>query len=121
LLPLGDEREQIAFCRRIQEESLSVRATEELVREAIHAADREPLGVVGDDRASAGKNSARSRSKHISSLEQELRAALGTKVDIRTGAKGRGRIVVHFTSHEEFERVRALIAGEGHAAQSHAG
>ncbi|MFV2069798.1 MAG: ParB/RepB/Spo0J family partition protein, partial [Pirellulales bacterium] len=29
LLPLGDEREQLAFCRRIREESLSVRDTEE--------------------------------------------------------------------------------------------
>jgi DNA-binding response OmpR family regulator len=36
---LGEEREQLAFCRRIQEEQLSVRATEQLVAEAVRAAD----------------------------------------------------------------------------------
>jgi ParB family transcriptional regulator, chromosome partitioning protein len=47
LLPLGDEREQVAFAKRIQAESLSVRATEEIVHETIHRADHEPLAVVG--------------------------------------------------------------------------
>ncbi len=46
LLPLGDEREQIEFCRRIQREGLNVRQTEALVQETIDAADREPLAAV---------------------------------------------------------------------------
>ena len=114
LLPLGDEREQAAFCQRIQEEKLSVRATEELIREAINEADGEPLGVVAGEssttptgkKAAAGKTS---RSQHINSLEQQLRLALGTKVDVRPGAKGRGKIVIHFTSHEEFDRLQDLM------------
>jgi ParB family transcriptional regulator, chromosome partitioning protein len=121
LLPLGDEREQVAFCRRIQEEGLSVRATEELIRETINAAEEQELGVVAQEGPanSAGKNSAAGkvrRSQHVNSLEQELRVALGTKVDVRPGAKGKGKIVIHFTSHEEFDRLRAYFSGdEGHA------
>ncbi len=53
LLPLGDEHEQIAFSRRIREESLSVRATEELVQQTIHQADAEPLSVIGVETARA--------------------------------------------------------------------
>jgi hypothetical protein len=34
-----------------------------------------------------------------------LRRAIGAKVDVRQAATGRGRIVIHFKNHEEFERV----------------
>ncbi len=40
LLPLGDEREQVAFCDRIKKEGLSVRAVEQLVQEQIHSAEQ---------------------------------------------------------------------------------
>ena len=49
LLPLGDEREQFAFCERIQKEGLNVRQTEAMVQELIEQADRGPLGVIGRD------------------------------------------------------------------------
>jgi ParB family chromosome partitioning protein len=110
LLPLGDEREQVEFCRRIADEGLSVRAVETLVQETIRAADAEPLTVVTSD----GRRKRRTRSQHLASLEQEFRTSLGTKVDVRQGARGRGRIVVHFSSHEEFERLQRQICGHGH-------
>ena len=120
LLPLGDEREQAAFCKRIQEETLSVRTTEELVREAINQADGQPLGVVAGegskDAASKTSGGAKgSRSQHINSLEQQLRLSLGTKVDVRPGAKGRGKIVIHFTSHDEFDRLQDYLMDSSHA------
>lgn len=104
LLPLGDEREQLAFAERIERETLSVRATEELVQQTIHHADREPLTVVGGDPPTPRKS--RGTGEHNAALEQELRTALGTKVDIRQRASGRGQIVIHFASGEEFERLR---------------
>jgi ParB family chromosome partitioning protein len=113
LLPLGDEREQLAFCQRIQHGNLSVRATEELVQQAIHQADHEPLAVVGGD--PPRKKPSRKSSEQCAALEQELRAALGTKVDIKQRARGRGQIVIHFTSHEEFERLRDHLAGRRHS------
>lgn len=107
MLPLGDEREQIAFCERIQKEELNVRQTEGLVQELIERADSGPLGVVGHD----GKRTRarKGRSEHVAALEQELRAALGTRVKLTHDAKGRGKFEVYFQSHEEFERIRQHI------------
>lgn len=42
-------------------------------------------------------------------LEQELRSALGTKVSL-THKNGKGKIVIPFSSHAEFERLYALLA-----------
>ena len=109
LLPLGDEREQLAFCKRIQDESLSVRATEEMVQQAIHHADSEPLGVIGVE--THGRRASRRASQHSAALEQELRTALGTKVELKQKTGGRGQIVIHFTSAEEFDRIREHLCG----------
>ena len=107
LLPLGDDREQKAFCERVQSEGLSVRATEELVRRTIREADADPLKVVGADPPT--RKPARPRSEHLAALEQEFRAALGTRVDIREGRRGRGKIVIHFKNHAEFDRLRGEL------------
>jgi len=111
LLPLGDEPEQIAFCNRIREEGLSVRDTERLVQEKIDHEDAEPLSIAGDRTRSGRKR--RTRNHQIASLEQELRVALGTKVDIRQGSRDRGRIIIHFNNNEEFERIRDQLANTG--------
>ncbi len=107
MLPLGDEREQLAFCERIQNEGLNVRQTEGMVQELIERADGGPLGVIGRD----GKPSKprKSRSEHVAALEQELRAALGTRVKLTHNARGRGKLEIQFQSHEEFERIRQHI------------
>jgi ParB family chromosome partitioning protein len=109
LLPLGDEAEQIAFCRRIQDEGLSVRGTEQLVSETIRAADAEPLAAATDG---AARPARKPQSHQLSALEQDLKHALGTKVDIRLGARQRGKIVIHFKNHDEFERLRAILLAE---------
>lgn len=109
LLPLGDEPEQVAFCQRIVAEGLSVRAVESLVQETVRAADASPLSVVGGDEPTA--KPARARGHHLTSLEQEFRTALGTKVDVRQNIKGRGRIIIHFSGPEEFERLHTWLCG----------
>lgn len=111
LLPLGDEHEQLAFCQRIQQESLSVRATEELVQQNIHQADHEPLAVIGLG-ATQRPKSAKQPGRHAGALEQELRTALGTKVELKQRAAGRGQIVIHFASADEFERLRSQLCGK---------
>jgi ParB family chromosome partitioning protein len=110
LLPLGDEREQIEFCRRIVAEQLSVRAVEDLVADSIRAADEPASGGVDPRRPDTiAAKRRRPRSQHIAALEQELRHALGTKVEIRQGARGRGKLLVHFSSGDEFERLRQIL------------
>jgi ParB family chromosome partitioning protein len=119
LLPLGEEREQIAFCKRIQEEGLSVRRTEAVVQETIHKADAEPLGVIGRD---GKRRPPRPQSEHVASLEQEFRRVLGAKVKITHSSGGRGKLIIHFASHEEFERLRTNICAiQAAPAQTQAG
>ncbi len=117
LLPLGEEREQVDFCKRIQRERLSVRQTETLVQETIAAADGGGLGVVGQDGKTTRQRGV--QSEHIAALEQELRSALGTKVKITQNSRGRGKLVIHFGNHQEFERLREQLSSP--AATSKAG
>lgn len=108
LLPLGDETSQLALCHEIQQTGMSVRETERTVSDRIRAED--------PDEIASNPNSARrvrTRNDQIASLEQELKAALGTKIEIRQTSRGRGRIVIHFPSHEEFERLHSILTDNG--------
>lgn len=109
LLPLGDEREQIEFCSRIQREGLNVRQTESQVQEMIDSADREPLAAVESPEKPA--RSARTKNDNIAALEQQFRTALGMKVKITHNVRGRGKLVVQFRNHEEFEQLKKHICG----------
>ena len=107
LLPLGDEPDQIDFARRIKREGLSVRETERLVGEKIALEDAEPLSLAGPG---SKKKTAKKRSSHIASLEQQMRISLGTKVEIKSSPRGnRGQIVIQYRSKDEFERISQLI------------
>ena len=109
LLPLGDEREQIEFCSRIQREGLNVRQTEALVQETIDSADRDPLTAV--ETPAKPTCSSHAKNEHIAALEQQFHAALGMKVKITHNARGRGKLVVQFRNHEEFEQLKKQMCG----------
>jgi len=109
LLPLGEEGKQVEFCEQIQREELSVRAIEQLVAECIHQADVHSLSVIDENGQSHPVSKKRTRRGQLGSLEQELKAALGTKVQISQTTKGKGKIVIHFANHDEFERLRGQI------------
>lgn len=102
LLPLGEEHLQIEFCNQIQREGLSVRATEQMVRDKIDQEDGVP---------SKSSKKSRTKSGQVLSLEKEFRTALGTKTEISASSRGRGKIVIHYTSKEEFERLRDYLVG----------
>lgn len=102
MLPLGDEREQIALGRRIEAEQLSVRTIEQLVEEQVQS-----------DEAPSSSKAKRTKSDQVASLEQDLRSLLGTKVEIKQSSRGKGKIVVHFDSHDEFERLCDQFEGGG--------
>lgn len=110
LLPLGDEDQQAKFCQRICRDGLSVRATEESVQACILEED-------SGGPATPKKKRRRSGSDQLAHLAQTFRQALGTKVDLRQTNQGRGRIIIHFANHDEFERLRDHICQSG-AAES---
>lgn len=107
LLPLGDEHEQMEFAKRIQKDAMSVRATEQAVSEHIRNVDGGPLSIVDEEGNS--RPSPMQPGQHLRDMESQLSLSLGTKVEIKQSAKGRGRITLHFASHEEFERLRSLL------------
>jgi ParB family chromosome partitioning protein len=118
LLPLGDEQEQIQFAQRIKRDGLSVRATEQGVGELIQSADGNGLRIIDADGNS--RPVERQRNDQVAALEQELRGSLGAKVNLTQGAKGKGKITIHFTSHEEFARLRRILMAPP-VAQQHVG
>lgn len=105
LLPLGEERLQIEFCNKIMQEGMSVRATEQAVSDKI--ATEDTIGI-----NSAAKK-RRTRNRQLESLEQELKLALGTKVKIKSTARGTGQISIHFQNNYEFDRIRELLTDRG--------
>lgn len=101
LLPLGEEREQIAFAKQLIKEEWSVRETERRVQEAVADSD-------GETAQTANGKATRKKPKpsnQVASLEQELRVAVGTKCEIKQSAAGRGRIIIHFGSLDDFDRI----------------
>ena len=103
LLPLGDEQVQIEFADMIRREGMSVRATERAVADRI--ASEDAPGSAGS------KRRRRTSDRQIESLQQELKNALGTKVQIKQGSRQKGQIVIHFASPGEFERLREILTG----------
>jgi ParB family chromosome partitioning protein len=118
LLPLGDEREQLQFAQRIKRDGLSVRSTEQGVKEIIQSTDSGGLRIVDADGHSRPVD--RPRNENLAALEQEFRTALGTKVDLTQSAKGKGKITIQFASQEEFDRLRRMLTSST-MAQQHVG
>ena len=110
LLSLGEEGLQCEFARRIKRDGLSVRATEEMVQDEIHRLDDNLLSLVTAEGETKPVPRARTRSEHLVSLEQQLRTALGTKVELKQSSRGKGRITIHFKNQEEFQRLMGTLA-----------
>jgi ParB family transcriptional regulator, chromosome partitioning protein len=106
LLPIGDEVVQIAVAKKIMEEGWSVRATEQHVGDLLKT---EEDAETGRKVVNATRQKRRGPSPQIDTMQQELRMILGTKVEIRASARGRGKISIHFTDTDEFERLREML------------
>ncbi len=109
LLPLGDEDLQCKMAQQILDEGWSVRICEARIGEMVRA-EREAEGITGPP--PKGNRGKRAVTPHIEAMQQELRHQLGTKVEIKQTAKGKGRIMIHFTDADEFDRIRAILADQ---------
>ncbi|HUG94334.1 MAG TPA: ParB/RepB/Spo0J family partition protein [Planctomycetaceae bacterium] len=111
LLPLG-EADQVTLCRRIETESLSVRATEQIVRELIESRSESPdAGCDAPDTIpfeppqEHAPGTGHGSTAHVVSLQEQLRSLLGLRVEIHVRGKEAGRVVIPFGSNDEFERI----------------
>jgi len=100
LLALHDVEAQRALARRVVQEQLSVREVERAVRSA--------LGV-------PTTRSAPETNPHLDALAETLKQHLGTRVALRPGRGGRGKIVIDFFSADELERLLGLLTGRASA------
>jgi ParB family chromosome partitioning protein len=97
LLSITDEREQLIAYQQIIDDSLSVRAVEQLVK---------PTTTTTPAKAKSEKvNLTKTESVFASFLSDKL----GAKVTIDKTDAGKGKVQVHFKSEAELNRVMALL------------
>lgn len=97
LLALPSAQAIAAALATVVGKSLSVRQSEELVRQ-----------MIGQKKERPAKSS---KSPEVRSLENRLRDALGTKVTLNQGRQG-GTLVLHFYSDEELNAIAEKLLGD---------
>jgi ParB family chromosome partitioning protein len=104
LLGTPDRAFQESLARRVATDGLSVRDTEEAVRQR--------NGLAGSPSGSTGSSTGRAklRAPGLLELEELLAEQLETRVSINVGPK-RGRVVIEFADLEDLERIYRVMAG----------
>ena len=97
-LPLSDALQALAA---VIAKGLSVREAEALARKMVHPTRR-----------GRARPRLRGGDPDLAQVTTELRAALGTKVQVLRGRRG-GRIAIQFYSDEDFERLYELLVRAG--------
>jgi ParB family chromosome partitioning protein len=108
LLALSDPDSQLAACRRVIADHLSVRQTEALVSTGTPTPAR---SRIRKDPGHPEATPAAGKAPHVLELEQHLQQRLGTTVSIRVKGLERGQIIIDFNTREDFERVAGMIRG----------
>lgn len=103
ILPLVQAHQE-AMCERIVNESLSVRSTEQAVRQLLR----------GEAPATIPMSAKEAKVKpeltdHVKSLEGQFRDLLGLKVQIKLKKSDAGQVVIEFNSNDDFEKVTRFL------------
>jgi len=86
-----DPARQIEAAHRIAAKGLSVREAEALAARAA--------------RGAAGARRARKADRDLARMEEELSGRLGTTVEIRPSKKGRGKVLLHYSSLDHLDQL----------------
>jgi len=100
LINVEDPQTQLDIYEKILEKSLSVRDTEKLVRELNAVPTKKPTPK------------SKALPQEFKKGVKEFSEYLGSKVDIKVEPKGKGKLIIPFTSEEDFNRIKKLIQGE---------
>ena len=101
LINIDSTSDQLNIYEKIIENSLSVRATEALVKNY-----KDGKGIETHSKLAKSKTP-----EFIESGKKDFASYLGAKVDVKVGAKGNGKLIIPFSSEEDFERLKKLISG----------
>lgn len=97
LIAIEDENSQIEVYQEIIKNKLSVRETEKLVKQVLSGKTRQNTTkkpIVSDEKQKAIKS---------------ISSAFGTKVEMKLSKKGNGKLIIPFSSDEDFNRIQQLI------------
>lgn len=97
LLSFDDDVARLSVAERVVKEDLSVRAVETIARDGGHTRPN--------------RRSNPRKTPQVMALESELRALLGTKVQIQD-KRGKGRILIDYYSPDDFQRLLEHLRGE---------
>lgn len=112
LVSIQDDEQRLDVWRRVRDESLSVRKTEDLIRrlgtrgEGTNGAAPQP-GPAGPMTPGKGRTDV---GLVYDEIAVRLRHVLGTQVRVRANEKGEGTIGIDFYSSEDLERLLELFA-----------
>lgn len=101
LINVSDPQKQLEIYEKILQKSLSVRETEQLVREVNE----------GSKASKTARKTATVPTSYKKGIK-EFSEYLGTKVDVKVTKKGSGKLSIPFSSEEDFIRLKKLIQGE---------
>lgn len=101
LINLGDTKKQLAIFNKTIKEGLSVRQVEEL------AQDKKAENTDKVAQFKKGKSASLTFSQQ--KIQEDLTSFLKTDVQLQTNNKGKGKIVIPFSSEEQLERVIELL------------
>ncbi|WP_299214551.1 ParB/RepB/Spo0J family partition protein [uncultured Aquimarina sp.] len=101
LINVQDQQQQLDIYEKIIGDSLSVRNTEKLVR-SLNNKEEKP-------------NTEKTESKapqYILKGIKDFSEYFGAKIDVKVSSNGRGKLIIPFSSEEDFKRLKKLIDSE---------
>jgi len=96
LINVSDSNDQLSIYKKILKDKLSVRQTEELVKNL-------------KSNTSQSKSVNKNLPKYIKESILSINKYLDQKIDITINSKGKGKISIPFHSKEDFERIKNLL------------
>ncbi len=90
-------RRQEDLAKRVAETGLSVRETEKAVQDVLNPKLKKPRKL--------------NTSRDVLRFEEELAEKFGTKIEIKPGKKGAGKLVISYASHEHLEDLLSRFKG----------
>jgi len=104
-LDMGHARALLALEGKLQDDAatkvaelgLSVRETEQYVQELL-----DPIAAVA-------RKPAAKQDRDVERYAEELSERLGTQVELKTGRKGSGKLIISFTDHRHLESLLARL------------
>lgn len=107
LININDTNQQLRLYKRIIEEGLSVRNTENLSRE---------IQEKEDSPKKENKTVNSELPNYINSSINGISKYLGTKIEVKLSKSGKGKLSIPFSSEKDFQRIQQLLSKDDSGA-----